>query len=125
MNADDIRFRLDLDHIAEMALHAGTDLQSGPCAYVVLTPNDGTRYDVVITRRQFWLLNRDGEIVRERLRGFLVTLTNLGGSYIWEGIQLRPDYVADKWCNGHEWTGIVLCEFLNVLVGNLPEDDRG
>lgn len=120
----EIRDRLDLDHIALMAVKAGVDLSFRAFAHVVLEPGDATRYEITVSDRIPWQKDADGVVVQHRLRGYTVSLVNLDGrSYMWEGIKLHPQYVSDKWCDGKEWAGVVLCEFLNALSDELGDDE--
>jgi hypothetical protein len=99
-------------------------------AEVVFSPGDATLYRVIVARpRNVTSITEDAvtHIGGLAERNYMVTLANpdFGRTYQWVGEPLHWDYVADKWTmkyNGKadEWTGRVLCGFLNELAKLVP-----
>lgn len=112
---DDIRSKLDLKHIRAAGTWAATQLPFAGVAHVKLTPNDGTVYDIIVTRAVVFNGDQHGrEIVP---RDYTVCVAaSFGGTYQWGGQPLQEDYVAEKWTSdGNKWTAVVVTEFLNAL----------
>ena len=118
MTAAEISERLDLDHIAHMARRARTGLRLFGVARVELTPDDGTRYEIIVTNLR--LTSRDGSL-RRYGGDYVVSLVNCSGSsYYWNGGHMESGYVTVKWvADDRLWTGVVLTEFLNALSAEL------
>lgn len=112
MNAADIVAHLDRPTIEAAATAAAAQLRSSPAACVGFGPGDATYYRFVVVHPER-ALGSPGE--------YLVCLaTGFGRSYPWNPKwPIYPDYAATKWADGHEWTGVVVAEFLNALSERL------
>lgn len=120
MTAERILDRLDRDHIMAMANIARNRLEEHGVARVELTPNDGTRYEIVVTDAPL----ESRAFTKEFGGAYVVSLVNCDGrSYYWNGTPMHVEYVTVKWAgDGRLWTGVVLTEFLNQLSGFLREE---
>lgn len=108
---NDIRSRLHLGHIHAAADWAARRFRDGlTVAHVELTPGDGTRYQIVISRAYVWKSTAERPKIA---RDYMVNVIGLGGSYPWAGGQVRADYAGAKWGNDNRWTAVVVTEFLN------------
>lgn len=120
---DDIRSRLNLEHVYSAA-HWAADVLHGAAdsAIVDLAPGDHTKYRIAVLAPQFRWTGRDA---RTDWHGeYLVTLVNCSGAtYPWNGqVGVHPSYAAAKWTtDGARWTGVVLAAFLNALAGYLAD----
>lgn len=111
MTAEDILERIDVDHIKARALPAAIHLTASGVCRVELTPNDGTRYEIVVTDAP--MIGRDD--LSHPANEYVVTLVNCEGrSYYWGGRLLHAGYVQDKWVD-RLWSAVVLTTFLNAL----------
>lgn len=115
MNDDDIRARLNLDHIKRAAAWAAERFRIENVAHVKLTPGDGTVYQVIVVRCAVWNGREDDEPTWPR--DYTVTLVgSFGDTYQWAGQALHSDYVGGKWSrDGNKWTAVVMTEFLNAF----------
>ncbi|MCB0968628.1 MAG: hypothetical protein KDB37_17485 [Ilumatobacter sp.] len=120
MTIDQIRERLDSIEIRAAAGYAAAQLHERGSASVVLCPNDGTRYDIII-------VDRAGSYVSEgehHPRDFMVATTVEGGAcYQWRGVPIHPDYAAEKWGHDRTWTGVVFADFLTLVAEELDRLD--
>jgi hypothetical protein len=103
------------ENIDIIAREAAKSLAERGFAYVVLEPGDATSYPFVIA-------GPDTRIGRPN-REYMVSLAaSFGRSYPWGGIALQCDYCAVKWADGHEYTGVIVAEFLTRLAAHIADD---
>lgn len=115
LSYEDIAGRLDHQHIERAAEWAGHALDRAGVAHVVLTPNDGTRYVILVVHTPIW--TEDHGDTRPREYQFA---TSFGPVYPWDGQTMSHDYVLSKWVeDGRLWTAVVLTEFMNALAVRL------
>lgn len=113
MTYDEIREKLDLEHIDAAARFAADQVDFAGVASVKLTPNDGTVYPIIVTRAVCFNIDQRGNIGVPRDYTVCVA-ASFGGTYQWAGQPLHEDYVAEKWTrDGNKWTAVVVTEFLN------------
>ena len=111
----DIADRLDHEHIERAAKWAEHALDRAGVAHVVLTPNDGTKYVILIVHTPIW--TEDGGDTKPREYQFA---TSFGTVYPWDGQTMHVDYVQSKWvADDRFWTAVVLTVFMNALAKEL------
>lgn len=108
---------LDQAHFDEYAEFAKRQLAEWGHAHVVLTPGDGTRYEIVIVQMTVESGRPKGVGYRLEHADRYLMATNMGAMYEFvPGGYFTWDYVCDKWvADDREWTGRVLARFLNRL----------
>lgn len=111
----EIAERLNHAHIERAAGWAAHALDRAGVAHIVLTPNDGTRYVILIAHTPIW--TEDGSNTMPREYQFA---TSFGTIYPWGGQRMHVDYVRSKWVEDDRfWTAVVLTEFMNALAERL------
>lgn len=101
--------------------------------YVALTlePGDATTYPIIIVAPGDHRVFQGGDNsapqphVRPEQNYRVAVGLSRCGTYPWRGQQLSWDYVAQKWADDHEWTGRVICRFLNTLSDKMKEASDG
>jgi hypothetical protein len=106
----EIRERLDLDHIEECARYCRRQVDQYNVGGVKVTPGDGTLYQIIVSRP--WL-----DAVGNRSGEYNVNLIGLGASYPWNGWSVDETYVQEKWVpNSNRWTTVVMTLFLDAYA---------
>lgn len=112
---DEIRTRINVDHITMAAAWAAEEVAEHGVAHVKLTPGDGTLYPIIVVKARVWNCDQYGHV--DEPREYTVTLAaSFGATYQWGGQPLHEDYVGEKWTSdGNKWTATVVAAFLNAF----------
>ncbi len=102
----------ELDALAFMdaATDTVTALLDRGYAVVDLIPGDATHYQIFVIATP------------ERHDPYIVGLVGFGATYPWRPSHVSLRYAQEKWGGdgaSHEWTGAVVCRFLNAVAAQL------